>query len=247
MQWERKVGTYVTQQSTHLVNSSDRPKRRGGEMSSGKSEGRVCMPLRCLYHSQLFVPIGQTKVRWARKRKPERGYALCLDSHISVNPCDKFFQSAPRKWKEKRWVVKEPQRRVVCHSDIYFIQFLWLSVLIGQTEGRRRWAVKEKPRGVRTSLRIHTSVNSCHQFFQSARWMSGEKDAPKRMCMQLRYRYLSQFFSYWLRRESEMSNGKEARRIRTSLKYPYPSQPLRSIPLIGPTDRRGTQISLWLR
>ena len=60
--------------------------------------------------------------------------------------------------------------------DIYFIQFLWLSVLIGQTEGRRRWAVKEKPwRGVRTSLRIHTSVNSCHQFFQSLDGWVGRK------------------------------------------------------------------------
>jgi len=36
--------------------------------------------------------------------------------------------------------------------------------------------------------------------------MSGEKDAPKQMCMQLRYLYLSQFFSYWLRRESAMSD-----------------------------------------
>jgi len=78
------------------------------------------------------------KVRWARKRKPERGYALCLDSHISVSPCDEFFQSAPPKWEEKRCVVKERQRGFVCHSDIYFIQFLWSLVLIGQTEGWKR-------------------------------------------------------------------------------------------------------------
>jgi hypothetical protein len=57
--------------------------------------------------------------------------------------------------------------------------------------------------------------------------------------MQLRYLYLSQLFGYWLRRESEMSDGKETRRVRTSLKYPYPSQLQRSIPPIGPTDRRG--------
>ena len=92
MQWERKVGTYLTQisisQSTHLANSSDRPKRRGGEMSSGKSEGRVCMPLRYLYPSQFWFPIGQTK---ARKRKPERGYALHSDSRISVKSCNIFF------------------------------------------------------------------------------------------------------------------------------------------------------------
>ena len=46
------------------------------------------------------IPISGLKVRWAWKRKPEREYALRLDSH--VDPCDKFFQSASRKWKEKR-------------------------------------------------------------------------------------------------------------------------------------------------
>ena len=65
---------------------------------------------------------------------------------------------------------------------------------------------KETLKGVRTPLRMHTSVNSCYQFFRSVRRMSGEKDAPKQMCMQLRYLYLSQFFSYWLRRESAMSD-----------------------------------------
>jgi len=44
-----------------------------------------------------------------------------------------------------------------------------------------------------------------------------------------------------------MSDGKEAQMVRTSLEYPEPSQLLRSIPLLGQTDRRGgTRISLWL-
>ena len=50
--------------------------------------------------------------------------------------------------------------------------------------------------------------------------MSGEKDGPKRMCMQPRYLYLSQFFSHWLRRKIEMSDGKGAQRVRTSLRHP---------------------------
>ena len=36
-----------------------------------------------------------------------------------------------------------------------------------------------------------------------------------------------------------MSDGKEAQMVRTSLEYPEPSQLLRSIPLLCPTDRRG--------
>jgi hypothetical protein len=50
------------------------------------------------------------------------------------------------------------------------------------------------------------SSDSWYQFFRPARRMSGEKDAPKRICMQLRYLYLSQFFSYWLGRESGLSD-----------------------------------------
>ena len=218
MQWERKVGTYLTQisisQSTHLANSSDRPKRRGGEMSSGKSEGRVCMPLRYLYPSQFFLdywfPIGQTK---ARKRKPERGYALHSDSGISVKSCDIFFWSIPRKWKEKRWAVKETWKGGGCMLFRYLLQSI--PVIIGSDRPNRRekerWAVEEKSwTGVRTSLWIHSSVDSYHQFFRSVGQMSGEKDAPKR----LRYQYLSQFIQPILpispteRCNKEISGGK---------------------------------------
>jgi len=151
--------------------------------------------------------------------------------------------------KEKRCVVKERHRGFVCHSDIYFIQFLWLLVLIGQTEGRKRWVVKEKLwRGVHTSLRIYTSVNSCHQFFWPAWQMSGENDAPKRMCMQLRYLYLSQFFSYWFRRESEMSDGKEGRGYTCHLNIHSPVNSChQSLWSAQQTEGEGTQISLWLR
>jgi hypothetical protein len=73
---------------------------------------------------------------------------------------------------------KEMSRERTPKGGLYATQFLWLLVLIGQQKGENE---------------IHTSINSCHQFFRPARRMSGEKDAPKRMCMQLRYLYLGQF------------------------------------------------------
>ena len=82
MQWERKVGTYLIQisisQSTHLANSSDRPKRRGGEMSSGKSEGRVCMPLRYLYPSQFFGLLVSDRSNKSEEKKAWKGIRTSL-------------------------------------------------------------------------------------------------------------------------------------------------------------------------
>ena len=64
-------------------------------------------------------------------------------------------------------------RGAVCHSDMYFSQFLWLLVLISQTEWRKRdeqWREPLKGGGVRTSLRIHSSINSYHILDRSDRW-----------------------------------------------------------------------------
>ena len=98
-----------------------------------------------------------------------------------------------------------------------------------QQKEKKRWAVKEKPWGNAHHLEtIPYAINSSDR---SARRMSGE---TKRMCINL-----SQLFSYWLRRKSDMSDGKEAQMVRTSLEYPEPSQLLPSIPLLGPTDRGG--------
>jgi len=95
-------------QSTHLANSSDRPKRRGGEMSSGKSEGRVCMPLR--YFTQIAVsqssPViyssdqyhGSGKKRDEPWKNPERGG----HQFFSVNSFNQFFRSAQQNGAIKR-------------------------------------------------------------------------------------------------------------------------------------------------
>ena len=177
------------------------------------------------------------------EKKAWKGIRTSL-RHISVNPCDKFFQSAPRNGKKRDEWWKNPKRGAVCHSDIYFVQLL---VLIGQTEGRKRdeqW--KRNPEGGNAHHleSIPQSTPAINSSDRSARRMSGE---TKRMCMQLRYPNLSQLSSYWLRRKSKMSDGKEAQMVRTSLEYPEPSQLPRSIPLLGQTDRRGgTRISLWL-
>jgi hypothetical protein len=56
-----------------------------------------------------------------------------IDSH--VNPCDKFFQSAPRKWKKKRCIVKEPQKEG-CTPLIYV--FHSTIVIIGSDQPNRR-------------------------------------------------------------------------------------------------------------
>ncbi len=158
--------------------------------------------------------------------------------HISVNPCDRFFQSAPRKWKEKRWVVKEPQKGGCMPLRYLFRSIIGSVVLIGQTEGRKRdeqW--KRNPEGGNAHHleSIPQSTPAINSSDRSARRMSGE---TKWMCMQPRYPNLSQLSSYRFRRKSEMSDGKEAQMV---LKL------LRSIPLLGQTDRRGgTRISLWL-
>jgi len=84
-----------------------RPNRRWNRWAVGNPKGGCVCHLDTHIQSILLV-IGsdrsnrRLKVRWARKRKPERGYTLCLDSHISVSPCDEFFQSAPPKWEEKK-------------------------------------------------------------------------------------------------------------------------------------------------
>jgi len=116
-------------------------------MSCGKSEGR------CVCHLDTYIPVNlfgywfrsvkqKVESEMSDEKKAWKGYALRLDSHISVNPCDKFFESASRKWKKMH---RERTPKGGCMpSDIYFIQLLWLVVLIGQTEERKRWAVKEK-------------------------------------------------------------------------------------------------------
>ncbi len=81
-------GTCVTRIS---ISQSILPiSRTEGGRYEQKSEMRVCMPLRYLHPSQIFsfffwllVPIGQTEGWKARKRKPEKGYTLCLDSHVN--------------------------------------------------------------------------------------------------------------------------------------------------------------------
>ena len=110
-------GTYVTQisisQSILLINSS----APEGGIDELWEIWKVCMPRRYLHPSQTFwllVPIGQNrrlKVRWARKRKPERGYALRLDSHISqlipaINSSNRRRESGKKRdasWKNLKW------------------------------------------------------------------------------------------------------------------------------------------------
>jgi len=101
------------------------------------------MPLR---YRQFFWLLVKQKVEseMSGGKKAWKGIRTSL-RHISVNPCDKFFQSAPRNGKKRDESWKNPKRGAVCHSDIYFVQLL---VLIGQTEGRRRdeqW--KRNPEG----------------------------------------------------------------------------------------------------
>jgi len=92
------------------------PREEGKRWAVGNLKGG------CVCHLDTYIPVSffwtigsdrsnrRVKVRWARKRKPERGYALHSDIHISVNSCDIFFWSIPRKWKEKRGVWKDSER-----------------------------------------------------------------------------------------------------------------------------------------
>ena len=155
-------------------------------------------------------------MRWAGERKPERGYALRLDiSQLTpaINSSNRRLRNG--KKRDESW--KNPKRGAICHSDIYLVQLL---VLIGRRRDEQ-WKRNPAEGNADHSESIPQSTPAINPSDRSARWMSGE---TKRMCMQLKYPNFSQLFSYWLRRKSDMSDGKEAQMVRTSLEYPEPSQ-----------------------
>jgi len=103
-------GTYVTQisisQSILLINSSA-PEGGIDEL------WEICYIPVDLFGYWFRSVKQKVESEMSDEKKAWKGYALGLDSHISVNPCDKFFESASRKWK-KRCIGSEPQRGGVC-------------------------------------------------------------------------------------------------------------------------------------
>jgi len=121
------------------LNSSDRPNIRGKIWAEIWNEGVHATQIPTSQSKNLLSFDRSNrglKVRWARKRKPERGYTFRLDSHVNpaINSCNRRRENGKKRDASR----KNPKRGAVCHSDIYFIQLLWLLILIGQTEGRKK-------------------------------------------------------------------------------------------------------------
>ena len=150
-------------------------------MSSGKSEGRVCMPLRYLYPSLSFF-----LDYWFRSVKQKGESEMSEEKKVwkGIRTSLRYSYLSQLLWyillintteverKERSVKGFRKGRGAVCHSDMYFSQFLWLLVLISQIEGRKRdeqWK-RNFEGGVRTSLRIHSSINSYHILDRSDRW-----------------------------------------------------------------------------
>jgi len=100
-------GTYVTQ-----ISISQAPE--GGIDELWEIWGCVC-------HLDTFIPVNlfgywfrSIKQKVESEMSDEKKGWKGIRTSLRVNPCDKFFESASRKWKEKRCAVSEPQRGAVC-------------------------------------------------------------------------------------------------------------------------------------
>jgi len=157
----------------------------------------------------IFLVIGsdrsnrRLKVRWRDEKKAWKGYALGLDSHISVNPCDKFFESASRSGKRDASGAN-------LKGGVYALRYIFHSIVVISGSDRPNRREKLWRGGYARHLEsIPQSTPAINSSDRLDRWVVRKMLQSGCVC-NLDVYNLSQFFSYWLRRKSEMSDRKEA-------------------------------------